>query len=138
MPHLPAVPSVGNEEMDDEHEECVGALNHLAAARDVSSLQVVLEVLTEHFGHEETLLDQHVYTDGGEHGGFSAAASARKTHYNDHARMLQSCQEELEQAKGRGGSVSSSFVKQLLEHFATHADAYDGAYAEELHAALQA
>lgn len=128
--------------MDDEHRECVAALNHLAAARSVSALQVVLDVLTEHFGHEEMLLDQHVYADAGEHGGFSAAASARKTHYNDHARILQSCQQELERAqgRGRGGSVRvrSSFVKQLHQKFATHADAYDGAYAEELHAAVHA
>merc|ERR1711935_103417 len=43
--------------LDEEHEHCAGALRKLAAERDASALQGVLNVFETHFSHEEKLLD---------------------------------------------------------------------------------
>jgi len=136
---LESVPSVDNEEMDDEHEHCIESLNTLVRERSAPSLLDVLKVLKEHFDHEQSLLDEHVYADV-EDKGFAATAkkNMRTTHYADHDRILELIQDELVQVMSSGAKVRSQFIQDLLTDFNEHADKYDGAYAKELHAALSA
>jgi len=111
--------------MDEEHEECVAAFNSLLSTQRRSALQELHAVLKDHFAHEEQLLDKHLYA-GKQHGGFSAEASARKSHFGDHHRMLHQIEEQL-----RGGSeaVPAAFIQKVVNEFENHAHMYDMQYA---------
>ena len=91
------------------------------------------------------MLDEHVWPAtakeaGGKKGaagggGFSADASMRKTHFADHARMLNELRTQAAAAQGSGARVPSSFVDRVLRDFEKHANQYDS-YGERLEAAL--
>mmetsp|Transcript_23822 Transcript_23822/g.49856 ORF Transcript_23822/g.49856 Transcript_23822/m.49856 type:complete len:235 (+) Transcript_23822:308-1012(+) len=76
------LPSVGVTSMDNEHEECEEALALLLRHPDVEALTKVMELLTEHFQHEESLMKASGFGSPGEK--FSPYAN----HVKDHERIL--------------------------------------------------
>ena len=87
--------------LDADHSACDAALEQLRTLRDGASAALVLNAYETHFAREEALLDAHLYqaaaaakaaeVAGGNGAGvsaFSAEASARASHRNDHKRML--------------------------------------------------
>lgn len=155
-----SVGSVQVAEMDEEHEKCAAALNALVAKPTESALRLVLREFTTHFTHEEEMLDTYLYNEviaggGASAGGFSADASARRSHHADHARMLSDIKRLLAAAAtaGAAGAGAGSAVwqrssnelllrrecvEEIVSDFEGHADLYDGMYAERLSAALAA
>lgn len=122
--------------MDEEHERCVAAMNAMAAERSEASLRTVLKVFSEHFAHEEMLLNEHLYKDLPEDGGFSADRNVRQTHYQDHERMLGVLRKQLRSMANAGGDMRPEFVASVMKDFEKHADLYDGGYADRLAAQL--
>ena len=86
--------------LDADHSACDAALEQLRTLRDGASAALVLNAYETHFAREEALLDAHLYQAAaaaeaaevagcnGNVGAFSAEASARASHRNDHKRML--------------------------------------------------
>eukprot|EP00656_Telonema_subtile_P000735 TRINITY_DN10356_c0_g1_i1.p1 TRINITY_DN10356_c0_g1~~TRINITY_DN10356_c0_g1_i1.p1 ORF type:complete len:350 (-),score=96.99 TRINITY_DN10356_c0_g1_i1:191-1240(-) len=130
---LAEIESIGVAVIDQEHQECAAALSRLASERSSEALQCVLEALREHFAHEEGLLDAWVYKSAPNKTGFNADASARKTHFADHARMLRGIAQQL--ATG-DQVVPSSVVNVILRDFEEHADRYDGGFGERMSQAM--
>mmetsp|Transcript_40597 Transcript_40597/g.67415 ORF Transcript_40597/g.67415 Transcript_40597/m.67415 type:complete len:338 (+) Transcript_40597:204-1217(+) len=135
------VASVKNAALDGEHERCVAALERLAHEQSEEAARAVLHEYEVHFAHEEKLLDSHLYAavlqqeaEGVGGAGFSADGGARRSHYNDHQRLLSDVRALL----GKGSVVSPDAIAAVLEDFERHADAYDGSYAERLQASLAA
>jgi hemerythrin len=123
--------------MDEEHRECVRALNALYSQRDQETLQNCYTVLAEHFKDEEALLDSSIYaavaSAGASSTGFSSDKDSRKTHYADHARMLKIMRKELSSfSSSKSHVISQSFVKNLMKSFSSHAEVYDSHYAGKL------
>jgi len=120
--------------LDDEHEECVNAYNELLRTRSLAAVDNLHAILQKHFQHEEDLLEIHLYAElPSAFGGFSADASARSSHFADHARMLT----YLSDARTRGWSeVPLSFIKEVMLDFERHASTYDNNYAERLSSVL--
>ncbi len=77
-----SLPSVGIASMDDEHEKCEEALSTLLRMPNVRSLTKVMELLTEHFQHEESLMKASGF--GNPNQPFSPYAN----HVQDHERIL--------------------------------------------------
>jgi len=121
-----AIESVKVPSMDAEHQECAAALRRLAAERSPAALEAVLHCLQEHFRHEEALFVEY---------GFGAHAndklSARKSHADDHERILSKVRGCLEASPE---SVAGSTVLDLLREFNEHTSRYDAQYAEPLSA----
>lgn len=110
--------------MDAEHQDCAEALEMLAKLLVSPALEAVLSVLRSHFQHEEALFEQHGW---GAHS--NELFSAKKTHVEDHNRILQKIRRQL----GTGaGEVPAAFVRELLQDFHEHTSRYDVQYAEEL------
>eukprot|EP00930_Biecheleria_cincta_P045313 TRINITY_DN31245_c0_g1_i1.p1 TRINITY_DN31245_c0_g1~~TRINITY_DN31245_c0_g1_i1.p1 ORF type:complete len:335 (-),score=54.46 TRINITY_DN31245_c0_g1_i1:385-1389(-) len=109
--------------MDAEHIECADALRRLAAELSMASLETTLATLSEHFAHEEALFDQHGF---GEHA--DVRFSAKRTHIEDHNRLLEKMRQQLRSQ----GPVPSSFVRGLLQDFHEHTSRYDVQYSELL------
>jgi len=131
---LPPVASVKVDILDEEHERCVDALNTLAKERSAEALRGVLECYLDHFEHEEILLDEHLYAGVDPEGrGFDADRNVRKTHYQDHERMLNDLKRQLKS----GRDVPAEFIAKVTADFSSHADKYDGNYADRLAAALE-
>lgn len=76
------LPSVGVSSMDQEHEQCEEALSLLLRTPSVQSLTNAMEILTEHFQSEESLMKQCGFGSPGE--SFSPYAN----HVKDHERIL--------------------------------------------------
>jgi len=133
------VASVKNAALDAEHERCAAVLERLARDKSEDAARAVLHEYEVHFAHEEQLLDAHLFagvaqqdqTSGRE--GFSADAGARRSHFNDHKRLLDGVRALL----GKG-ALSSAAIGQVLDDFERHADAYDGSYADRLESSLAA
>lgn len=111
--------------MDAEHGECAAALQQLAMQQSMPALQAVHFTLSAHFTHEEALMEKH---------GFGIHAderfSARKTHIEDHHRILRKIQQELRPAAN--ARVAATFIKELLTDFHEHTSRYDVQYADLL------
>lgn len=98
--------SVGIDSMDEEHESCSVAINHLLRVLPKATpviLRKVVDELESHFEHEELLMKK--YSKQSQTSSFSALAS----HINDHRRILDIGREELnrvklEQSKSMGTS----------------------------------
>jgi hemerythrin len=84
-------PSVGVDSMDDEHEACAAALKELFLRRTRAALQRVIQVLEQHFAHEEALMVQHGFGGDG-----VSEFSALRSHIKDHQRILQIGRDELQ------------------------------------------
>lgn len=110
--------------MDAEHGECADALRQLAEEGSPSSLERVFACLAGHFKHEEELFDQY---------GFGAhrneRLSAKKTHIEDHQRILGKLQRRL---ASKAGAVPAEFVREVLQDFHEHTSRYDSQYADVL------
>lgn len=116
------VASVDVPEMDDEHEDCVTALNLLATERTRASLANAITVVQDHFSHEEKLLDTTMYqsVSSSSTGGFSADANSRKTHFADHARIISVMRSGLANQR-----VSTQLIRGIMNEFEKHAGMYD-------------
>lgn len=134
---LASISTVLIPEMDHEHETCATALSALEQSRTVESLQSVLAAYEDHFTHEEQLLDTWLYADAKKqnNAGFNADASARRTHFADHARMMRNLKDRI-RSQQPGSTVGAQFVDQVLRDFEEHADRYDGNYAERMAVAM--
>jgi hemerythrin len=77
------LPSVGIPSMDHEHERCEEALSALLLTLDMESLTHVMEMLTEHFQNEESLMRASGFGNPGE------SISAFSNHVKDHERILE-------------------------------------------------
>ena len=132
--------------LDDEHNLCSLALTRLAKERSIQALQHVFDMYTQHFAHEEELLDLHLYSEAiaasTKTSGFSGDGNARTSHFTDHKRLLKDVRTAILKLEGRRkeGSdtpiVELSFVNKVLRDFESHANTFDDAYAERLSAAL--
>mmetsp|Transcript_28902 Transcript_28902/g.42463 ORF Transcript_28902/g.42463 Transcript_28902/m.42463 type:complete len:225 (-) Transcript_28902:373-1047(-) len=98
------VPSVGIKSMDAEHERCEEALSQLQTKLTFRALENVLLELSNHFSHEEQLMETHGFgkSAAGIQGGFSPLVS----HANDHQRILTLVSSELARC-ARSASCSS-------------------------------
>jgi hemerythrin len=128
--------------LDDEHELCANALARLSNDLNVDAVKNLFNIYTQHFTHEEELLDEHLYKSiankrNKSPTGFSADANVRKSHYTDHARLLKCLKTEITRLESmKGGQCSISFVNKVLRDFENHANLYDDAYAESLSSVL--
>jgi len=132
-------------DLDDEHDRCVAALTALTSRRDDAALQTLIDEYTGHFAHEEALLDEHLYAavvSGGPSVGFSADASARASHRQDHVRLLSELRHLLDDhssaSRAPDGTLLPAHIDPILRGFERHADTYDTNYAERLAASLAA
>jgi len=105
----------------------------------LKSLKNCFNVLKDHFDSEEKVLDQTLYagvssSGGASASGFSVDANMRKSHYADHKRMLDILRSGMEMPSGK--KFPLDLVTLLMQNFLTHADKYDGSYAERLQQAL--
>ena len=134
---MQSVSSVKVESLDKEHEDCVEAINRVLKDRSVESLAALLANYQVHFSHEEDLLDEHVYADElgagkDDETGFSVPLQARKSHFDDHKRMIQNIQRELRRSSQDNYVISDSFIKSIMTDFEGHAEIYDAAYVDPL------
>jgi len=124
LPLLASLPSVKVPSMDAEHERCVSVLNMLVQQRSAKALCTVRDELVAHFSHEEDLMCKH-----GWGGDVNDRFSARKTHIEDHKRILESIECEL---RMRSPSISRQFIQTLIKDFEEHGARYDARYADFL------
>mmetsp|Transcript_37531 Transcript_37531/g.104349 ORF Transcript_37531/g.104349 Transcript_37531/m.104349 type:complete len:357 (-) Transcript_37531:301-1371(-) len=110
--------------MDAEHTECAIALKQLSEEGSLSALENVLSCLAGHFKHEEQLFDQYGF---GAH--TNERLSAKKTHIEDHQRILSKLRRQL---AATSGGVSAEFVREVLQDFHEHTSRYDSQYADPL------
>lgn len=106
--------------MDAEHEQCVAVLRRLASERSEDALKAVAQCFSEHFSHEEALFEEF---------GFGAheneKLSARKSHADDHRRILGKLQKA-------SAPVSTALIRELLQDFHEHTTRYDVQYSSFL------
>jgi hemerythrin len=120
------VVSVNVPSMDAEHASCANALWKLATEQSRAALEDAFKEMAAHFAHEEALLEEH---------GFAANQdekfSAKKTHINEHRRILDIIQKQLQQSSCRT-AVPSVFITDILAEFHSHTSRYDMQYSEFL------
>ncbi len=97
------LPLVGIKSMDDEHENCEQALALLLKMPNIETLTKTLEVLTEHFQHEEALMRASGFGSPGE--SFSPYAN----HVNDHERILDLGYAELAKLSKKADRSKEAF-----------------------------
>lgn len=113
--------------MDAEHAECAAALRDLATRRNAEALESVWQCLSDHFEHEEKLFVQF---DFGGH--VNENLSARKSHMDDHRRILGKIRIVLDATSTPSQAVAPGFIKDVLQDFHDHTSRYDASYAEHL------
>lgn len=118
-----ALVSVRVPAMDAEHAECADALRRLATEMSAAALREALETLGSHFAHEEALFDEHGF---GEHA--DARFSAKRTHIDDHNRLLEKMRRELLSES----PLTVAFARDLLQDFHEHTSRYDTQYSDLL------
>lgn len=119
-----SVPSVGNPIMDDEHTDCINAVNQLAASQAVCDLKRVLCVFDEHFRHEEELM-----TAKGFGGDLTDSFSAKASHQRDHSNILQKIQKIYDRTNiDPEKEVSVEDVQNIAGLFERHARNFDALY----------
>lgn len=133
---LAEIHSVHVAELDEEHEECAAALGEFARAPTRSAILGVLAAYVKHFQHEEEMLDKYLYANVSSEEGFSAAASARRSHFADHERMIEELRAQVRTVGD--GTAPAAFVDRVLRSFEQHANVYDANYSEPLSAQLAA
>ena len=128
---LGVVPSVGHDEMDEEHAACAQAFERLRVERTVESLRDLISLLQYHFEHEEALMQESGFGAGA-----PAGLSPLESHKTDHKRILEFAESELQQArrKSKGGSagqklvVSETCAQSIANLFEVHATQFDSRY----------
>ena len=105
MSHGWTLPSVGIKSMDKEHEKCEETLSLLLSAPNAKTLTNCMEALTEHFQHEEILMEANDFGKPNET--FSPYAN----HCKDHERILDIGFRELSKhSKQTSSLLDSSFL----------------------------
>mmetsp|Transcript_20175 Transcript_20175/g.42344 ORF Transcript_20175/g.42344 Transcript_20175/m.42344 type:complete len:234 (-) Transcript_20175:223-924(-) len=104
------LPSVGIKSMDDEHEKCEHVLALLLKMPNVETLTKTLEVLTEHFQHEEELMRASGFGSPGEL--FSPYAN----HVDDHERILDLGYAELTKLSRKADPSREAFQGLTCAH----------------------
>jgi hemerythrin len=97
-----SLPSVGITSMDSEHKECEDALSDLLKNLNKQSLTRVMEILTEHFQHEEQLMKSSGFGNPG------LAFSPFANHVKDHERILEIGYKELGKHSQEEGKMTCS------------------------------
>lgn len=110
--------------MDAEHGKCAVAMQRLAEEGSSRALEGVLTCLADHFKHEEELFENFSF---GAHK--NERFSAKKTHIEDHHRILDKIRRQLVDCTG---GVPVEFVRELLQDFHEHTARYDVQYADLL------
>lgn len=136
--------SVGVVSMDDEHRHCSDAINSMLDAIATKGdegvtpamLRKVLDLLEDHFDHEEQILLKFPFpaAQGSQGGSFSAVDS----HFADHARILSLARDELERVTQNAGEcltgtcgprrVNPNIARDVARSFAEHAETFDSLY----------
>lgn len=121
-----SLPSVGNQIMDEEHAECINALNQLAKNQTSGDLKQVLSVFGEHFQHEEELM-----TIKGFGGDLTDSFSAKASHQRDHNNILAKIRKIYDRTsidpKEKVGIEEVKTISELLERHARNFDVlYEG------------
>lgn len=112
--------------MDAEHDECSNALRKLTTDRSREALQEVFSCLKGHFEHEEALFEEFGF---GNH--VNEAFSAKKTHIEDHHRILDKLFRQVA-STAPGAAVKVCFIKEVLQDFQEHTSRYDVQYSSVL------
>mmetsp|Transcript_55185 Transcript_55185/g.118593 ORF Transcript_55185/g.118593 Transcript_55185/m.118593 type:complete len:359 (-) Transcript_55185:87-1163(-) len=115
--------------MDAEHSECAEALRRLATECSGAALQAVIACLSSHFDHEEALFEQFGWGAGA-----NERFSAKKTHIEDHVRILEKLRSQLALLAGPASIVPTGSIREVLQDFHEHTSRYDVQYAEQLSA----
>lgn len=115
------VPSVGHAKMDDEHEACSAALQHLESEKSLEALEAVIKILTEHFSHEIQLLEEVGF-------GKNQLLSPLVSHITDHDKIIDSAKDQLKKAKLAQGKIQDEYPKILMNLFFIHAIDFDSRY----------
>jgi hypothetical protein len=89
---IEAPPLTGLAEMDEEHLDCTVALNHLLQFPSVPALGAAIDVLTEHFRHEEEML----LCSNSKGKDVDSSFSPYRSHQKDHERILNLGRDELQ------------------------------------------
>lgn len=110
--------------MDHEHDECAAALRELASSQSPSALEAAIRCLLEHFEHEEALFEEFGFGGNAEE-----RFSAKKTHIEDHRRITNRMQKQLQESTS---SVCAEFIEEVLKDFHEHTTRYDVQYSELL------
>ena len=69
-------------------------------------------------------------------GAFSVDANMRTSHAGDHKKMLKLLTDAIEKAAQTNSLIPINIVQKVMNNFESHADKYDGTYAERLAIAL--
>jgi hypothetical protein len=94
---IEAPPLTGIVEMDEEHRDCTVALNHLLQySTSIPALQAAVDVLAEHFGHEEDLLRAKYGSRNNDDDDVDMSFSPYRSHQKDHERILAIGRAELQ------------------------------------------
>lgn len=120
------LPSVQVPSMDEEHEKCASLLEQLATQKSAAALKNVFDCFVEHFRHEEALFDEFRFGENE-----NERFSAKKSHKDDHARLLAKIQQHLTATQSE--AVAAAFVREVIEDFHEHATKYDVMYGDHLH-----
>jgi hypothetical protein len=127
---ISSIPSVKVDIIGKEHHECEEALRILRVKHDNESLSKLLRTFEDHFRHEEVLLDKHLYDK--DMTGFSADMNARKSHFADHAKILDNFRCYLAY-----DDIPELVVNSISNMFHSHTREYDVNYADRLSEALK-
>jgi len=106
--HVDTVRSVGDSKMDEQHRICESALEKLVKERTKESLDNVRQAFEDHFGQEEKLMDERVYSEKKSDNRFDSDISMRISHVADHKRIVK-----LIEAAGKSKETSSDDVERL-------------------------
>lgn len=129
------VASVGNTQMDEEHEGLVRACADFAAERSLASLNRLRAAWAEHSEHEEALFEKHDFAG---HRGRGELAGT-KSHCSHHRAILASLDQARRQtaacANGNccaPGLVDAQVANEIVAEMQRHSDVFDSAYAGKL------
>uniref|UniRef100_A0A7S3JS63 Hemerythrin-like domain-containing protein n=1 Tax=Aureoumbra lagunensis TaxID=44058 RepID=A0A7S3JS63_9STRA len=122
---LGSVPSVGNAEMDAEHDACSLLFDRLARERTPKVLAELVQALATHFEHEEQLLIAAGFGQNAPEG-FSPLIS----HTKDHTRIITAARTALALTLKNG--VPLDCAQNLAHLFEQHAIQFDTHYSDYL------
>jgi hemerythrin len=137
------VESIGVDSMDQEHKDCLDAMNQVMKDPSKINLKNLHNVVKSHFDHEEKLMNEFF-----NHSNDSNALSMIRMHVKDHLRILDLIESEIHNTNQSSASSSSekgsstscgscckikvavdiSFLQRLATSFQVHVKNFDGLY----------
>lgn len=138
------VESIGVDSMDQEHKDCLDALNQVMKDPSKENLKNLHNVVKSHFDHEEKLMNE-IFN----HSNDSTALSMVRMHVKDHLRILNLIESEIHNTRNQCSASSSSetssntscgscckmkvavdisFLQKLATSFQVHVKNFDGLY----------